>query len=322
MPIKLFPHLRLLNPSLPVTRFLSMNLKPSIGSSRAVPALRQMFPFKLKYLGFGAGVKEQQLGVRKLSTRPFRAGSRSSSEFSRNRDRGRGGEIRASKSLIDDEAELNDWVSELGSDSFGGNKRCSKDDGVSDFGKARSRKNSRGRDGDSFAPKRRRESGSEDFYESNRRVNQNPVNSFSRDSNSRSNRRFNSDLEDGNRELYWSKKNRGLERGDTNSFAEKRNERKGKNFRTRFSDDDDGVGEERGRVMSGIKDLLGVEVSDVDDDDDSALRKNARSSIGLDKENGEKRVISPGKYDSYLSEARYVVQKIVSSTFKSFTFCR
>ncbi|XP_031278920.1 DEAD-box ATP-dependent RNA helicase 31-like [Pistacia vera] len=315
MPIKLLPHLRFLNPSLPITRFPLMNLKPSIHTSEAITSLRQAFPFKLKYQGFATHGNDQHLqhGVRKLSTRPFRprTGSISRSEFSRDHEGGRG-EIRASKSLIEDEAELSDWVSELGPDSSRG-KHINRDKEESDFRKPR------GGDRDSFLMKRRRESNSDGLYESNRRVNRNSANSFSRNNNSR----FNSNFENGNGEPYSRKKNSGFERGSVNSFTEKRSERKdrgsfkkeGKIFKRerRFSDDDigDDVNEERGRIMSGIGDLLNEKASDVDDvsdvdddDDDSTFRKNARTSIGLDDEGGETKS-SPGKYDSYLSESRF-----------------
>ncbi|KAH9787529.1 DEAD-box ATP-dependent RNA helicase 31 [Citrus sinensis] len=280
MPIKLFPNLRLLNPPLSATRFPSMNLKPSVNSSRAIPAFRRIFPFKLKYLGLPTRVnsqqqQQQQLGLRKLSTRPFRPAA--SSEFGRRGSRA--GEIRGSKNLIDDEAELSDWVSDLRTDSFHSNKRFSKDDDVSDFRKGSGREN-RG----SYSMKRRRKSDSDDSYDSSRRGNRNSVNSFSRNNisnnTSRFSRRSNSELEAGN-----------------------------VGRKTRFSNDDENdVGEERRRGMSGIRDLLSEEVSDNDDDDDdSVLRNNARSLIGLDKENGGMSVAisSPGKHDSFMSESRF-----------------
>lgn len=315
MPIKLFPNLRLLNPSLPVTRFPSMNLKPSINSSRAIPAFRRIFPFKLKYLGLPTrfNSQQQQLGLRKLSTRPFRPAA--SSEFGRRGSRG--GEIRGSKSLIEDEAELSDWVSDLRSDPFHSNKRFSKDDDVSYSRKGSGREN-RG----SYSMKRRRESDSDDFYDSNRRGNgnRNLVNSFSRINNnntSRSSRRSNSELEDGNRENHGRKRNRGFERGDASSFVGRRNEVKGTNLgrKSRSLDDDEiDVGEDRRRGTSGIRDLLSEEVSDNDDydDEDSVLRNNARSWIGLDKENGEisAAISSPGKHDSFMSESRYIFEKL------------
>ncbi|XP_044503749.1 DEAD-box ATP-dependent RNA helicase 31-like [Mangifera indica] len=312
MPIKLLPHLRFFNLSFPVTRFPSMNLKPSIHTSGVVPTLRRAFPFKLKYLGFAAHDNDPQLQlrVRKLSTRPFRSGSGSASRpvFSRGGERRRD-EIPGSKSLIEDEAELSDWVSELGRNSFRG-KRINRDEEESDF-----RKPVR-RDRDSSLMKRRRESES---YGSNRRVNRNSANSFSRNNSSM----FNRDLENDNGVPFSQRKNRGFERGGIdNSFTEKRSERKDRrSFKKEekiykrerlISDDDigDEVNEERGRIMSGIGDLLNENVSDVDDvsddidDDDSTLQKNARISIGLDEEGSKTRSL-PGKYDSYLSESRF-----------------
>ncbi|KAL9430315.1 hypothetical protein AB3S75_025658 [Citrus x aurantiifolia] len=291
MPIKLFPNLRLPNPPLSATRFPSMNLKPSVNSSRAIPAFRRIFPFKLKYLGLPTRVnsqQQQQLGLRKLSTRPFRPAA--SSEFGRRGSRA--GEIRGSKSLIDDEAELSDWVSDIRTDSFHNNKRFSKDDNVSDFRKGSGRENK-----GSYSMKRRRKSDSDDFYDSSRRGNRNSVNSFSRNNSSNTTSRFS------------RRSNSELEAGNVGR-------------KTRFSNDDkNDVGEERRRGMRGIRDLLSEEVSDNDDDDDdddSVLRNNARSSIGLDKENGGMSVAisSPGKHDSFMSESRFDQCSISSLSLK------
>nr|XP_004308314.2 PREDICTED: DEAD-box ATP-dependent RNA helicase 31-like [Fragaria vesca subsp. vesca] len=127
MPVKLLPQLRLLNnpssSSLPISRFLSMKFGPSISASpRPVPAFSRAFPLRLRYLALGSH--------RSLSTRAFRTGSGSSgsgSQFARGYERKAVG---GSKSLVDDEAELSDWVSELrtdptrrGEDSDGGGRR-------------------------------------------------------------------------------------------------------------------------------------------------------------------------------------------------------
>ncbi|KAL5792246.1 hypothetical protein ACOSP7_000840 [Xanthoceras sorbifolium] len=324
MHIQLLPHLRLLNPSL-----CFMNLQPSV---RTIPTFCRIFPFKLKYLGLNHLNQQPQLpGVRKLSTRTFRTRPRSESgsEFSRNRERGRAGEIRASKSLIEDEAELSDWVSDLRSDSFRAKRNSKYDDEESDFKTARSGERGGGRERDSFPMKRRRENESD---ESRGRMNSKPANSFPRNDNPRFNRRLDGEpSRDNDGDFNSRKKGRGIERGNANSFREKRNDmkdrggfkkgmqdrgvfkKKGTQLKreARFSDDED---EERGKIMSGFGDLLTEEVSDVDDDedededeDDSFLRKNARNSIGLDKEGDEKNVkrSSSGKDDSYLSETRF-----------------
>ncbi|XP_044492051.1 DEAD-box ATP-dependent RNA helicase 31-like isoform X1 [Mangifera indica] len=317
MPIKLLRHLRFLSPSRPVTYSPLMNLKPSVYTSGAIPTLRRAFPCKLKYLGFAItrhNDQHLQLGVRKFSTRSFRtrAGSVSGSEASRDRERGRE-EIRASKSLIEDDAELSDWVGELGSDSFRA-KRINGEEEESDFRK------SCGGDRDSFLTKRRRENDTDGLDESNRGVNRNSANALSRSNNSR----FDGDFENGNGEPFSRTKNGRFERGNAESCSQKRSARKdrgsfkqeGKKFRreTRFSDDDigDDVNEGIERIVGGIGNLLNEivsdsdvsDVDDYDDEDDCTFRKNAKTSIGLD-DGGGKTKSSPGKYDSYLSESRF-----------------
>uniref|UniRef100_A0A7N1A7X8 ATP-dependent RNA helicase n=1 Tax=Kalanchoe fedtschenkoi TaxID=63787 RepID=A0A7N1A7X8_KALFE len=91
------PQLRLL----PVTRFAAMNLGTSpMQSSRSVSTFSRLFPFKLKY---DCLRNDQKVVFRHLSSRPLRT-SRS--------------DIKAARSLVDDEAELSDWVSDLRPDSF------------------------------------------------------------------------------------------------------------------------------------------------------------------------------------------------------------
>ncbi|CAM8899652.1 unnamed protein product [Rhodiola kirilowii] len=91
-----------------------------IQSSRSVSTFPKLYPFKVKLTGIDCGGNSQKLVFRQLSSRPLRSRTSSMSEMG-----GRGGEIRASKSLVDDEAELSDWVSDLRPDSFG--RRVSSD---------------------------------------------------------------------------------------------------------------------------------------------------------------------------------------------------
>ncbi|XP_050385823.1 DEAD-box ATP-dependent RNA helicase 31-like [Argentina anserina] len=108
MPVKLLPQLRLLNNP---TGFLSMKFGPSSSSifaPRPVPAFSRAFPLRLRYLALGSH--------RTLSSRAFRTGSSGSgsgSQFARGYERK---SVGGSKSLVDDEAELSDWVSELRTD--------------------------------------------------------------------------------------------------------------------------------------------------------------------------------------------------------------
>ncbi|XVF33184.1 hypothetical protein REPUB_Repub17cG0146700 [Reevesia pubescens] len=164
MPVKFLHQLRLLSPSLPVTHFLSMNPGPSIRANGYIPVLNRVLPFKLKFFGSSPSF-DGQLRVRSLSTRPFRPSPGASSEFTpKNR-----GNVRASKSLIEDETELSDWVGELRTDLFRG-RLTSKDEEL-DADRARKRVKSRDRERNMGPVKRRRESEFNNLRESNRRNN-------------------------------------------------------------------------------------------------------------------------------------------------------
>ncbi|GKU87945.1 hypothetical protein SLEP1_g2272 [Rubroshorea leprosula] len=325
MPIKLPSQLRLLSPSLQIAHFSSMNPRASFHSYRASPAFRRIFPFKLKYLWLSCHINEQP-GVRRLSTRPFQ--HRSGSGFGRSNNRG---DVRASKSLIEDEAELSDWVSDLRTDSFRG--RLTSEDEDRDADRARNRARSRDREGNRGrgSVKRRRESEWDEFGESRGRRNRgDSFNSFSR--TSRIGKRFDSEQEDDDdddvEELYSRKK--GLrtkrENGNANPWKGKRNDlnldsrnprKVGKGLRreAKFPEDEEDGGdfEEERRVMGGLGELLSEESSDVEDDEDDeddedgVFRKNPSSAFELEKDNSENsgRRSSPGKSDSYLSETRF-----------------
>ncbi|KAJ4837297.1 hypothetical protein Tsubulata_026372 [Turnera subulata] len=147
MAVKLLPQLRFLKPSLPVARIPSIKLGCSTDTCLVIPIFAQTFPFELKNRGFGPPAVGSQVGARRFSTRSFRAKPPGSGSRYRG---GEGGEVRASKSLIEDEAELSDWVGDLRSNSFRG--RVSSED-ESDSGGARGgrfsddRGRGRGRDG-------------------------------------------------------------------------------------------------------------------------------------------------------------------------------
>ncbi|CAH9106299.1 unnamed protein product [Cuscuta epithymum] len=114
MPIKLFPHLRFLNSCSPIASFSAMKPGSLSKPSRAMPILSRVFSHKLKYRPFRFPLQPQamkgQFGHRKLSTWSGRGGPRGKS--------GSGRESRVQKSLVDDEADLSDWVSGLRSDSY------------------------------------------------------------------------------------------------------------------------------------------------------------------------------------------------------------
>ncbi|KAI3711463.1 hypothetical protein L2E82_41569 [Cichorium intybus] len=131
MPVKLLsvPDLHLLNSSsLPVT-LISMKANASL--SRTGPVFTRVFPDRLKYQSLSSS---NNLGFPKLMTT-----AKPELQFS-TRFSNRGSEIRAAKSLIEDESELSDWFSESNSSSFkkkqfysesddGGNDRRSSDRG-------------------------------------------------------------------------------------------------------------------------------------------------------------------------------------------------
>ena len=244
--------------------------------------------------------------MRRFSTRPFRSMTGSRSEFGRGR-----GEVRASKSLMEDEAELSDWVSELRDDSFRG-RQSSEDELDGDRGRRiRGRDRDRG-SRDSYSVKRRR--GDSD---SNPQRTRNPIGSRSRDS--QINRRFDSRRDDDNGEVFSRRRRPGFEEGRLSSnssmgnrggrdmeFGYDRNQSKGlmkdgKDSRkqVRFMDEDNDKADEGNKF--GIGDLLSEEDSDIDEeeedkDNDNVLLKevSAKSSAGA----------TTGKSESYLSETR------------------
>nr|GMD42704.1 DEAD-box ATP-dependent RNA helicase 31-like [Ipomoea batatas] len=131
MPVKLFPQLSLLNSYIPITASSVMKSIPFSRPSRAIPILSRVFPHKLRYRPFRVALEhpmleEGQFGSRKFSARSGRGG------VSRGRSgSGSGREARAQKSLIEDEADLSDWVSGLSRDERGG--RRGKESGFDDF---------------------------------------------------------------------------------------------------------------------------------------------------------------------------------------------
>ncbi|GKU96671.1 hypothetical protein SLEP1_g9883 [Rubroshorea leprosula] len=321
MPIKLPPQLRLLSSS----RF---STGASFRSYRASTAFCRIFPFRLKHLWLPPRINGQP-GVRRLSTRSFRPRPGASSGFTR----GSRENARASKSLIEDETELNDMVGYLRTNSFSGRLTSEDEDDNADRARNRARSRDSERNRGQGSLKKRRESEWDDFGESSRRKNRsNSVNSFSR--SSRYGNGLDGELEDDdddddddNAEKFYSRK-KGFatkrDNGNANSWRGKRNEgnldsrnlRKGRmNLRREAKhreEEEDGVSfeEERKRVMGGLGELLSEESSsDVDegeDDDDEVFMKNVSSAFGLENNNvkGGQRS-SARKTDSYLSETRF-----------------
>ncbi|OVA11435.1 Helicase [Macleaya cordata] len=180
MPGQLLP-LRLLNSSVSATSFSTMKLGANFQSSRGISVFNRVFPFKLKYLGFPRNfavpvLQHEESGVRSFSTGSFRPRSSSTSSVGRNSEfsRGRGVEREnfkagsfgsrgaKEKSLIEDEDELSDWVSELKTDSFRLGLNKESDDSDMDRGSKRDRDTGRSRD--SFSSSKSQRGGRDDSF--------------------------------------------------------------------------------------------------------------------------------------------------------------
>lgn len=168
--LKLLPNIRLLNTSLPVAMKPTPPLK---ATTRVLPIFSRVFPHKLKYQPFRfpnlASQQQSQIiqnlpVTRAMSTRSARErmGSGSASES------------RFSKSLMDDEAELSDWVGGLSSNSVRKNNVYSDSD-ADNGGDGRNRdfrgdrNSSRGRGREDRGEKRRRAADFDEFKGSSRR---------------------------------------------------------------------------------------------------------------------------------------------------------
>ncbi|GMI66785.1 hypothetical protein like AT5G63630 [Hibiscus trionum] len=325
MIFKFITQLRLLGPSLPATGFTTLKPGSTICFNGSIPVLNRVYPSKLKFFGLSPG-SNGKLTVRSLSTRPSRPRSGASSKFTPKVR----GDVRASKSLIEDEAELSDWVGELRADSF--RARLTSEDEELDADRERNRVRSGDRKGNAVPVKRRSESELDNFRESSKREPRGRLSdSFSR--NSRFSKRFDSELEDeeGDDEEDSSRKTRGVKREakQVDSWKGKRNERglgsrntgNGRRHdlerksKFREEEDSDANEEKMSWKMKGAENFLSEEDSDmddIDDDDDDdgdyeILRKNASSALGLAKgvNQTESPISSQGKSDSYLSETRF-----------------
>ncbi|CAN4111464.1 unnamed protein product [Withania somnifera] len=156
MPPKLLPQLRFFNSTFPFTHFPTMKCNSTLKPKAIVPVFSRMFPHKLKYRSIGFPIlPAQQQELRRFSSRSARARP------------GSGPEVRVSKSLIEDEAELSDWVSGLRSDSSFRKTQVysDSDDNEGDRGKFGHRRSG----GEERGEKRRRNDDDDDFSGSGRR---------------------------------------------------------------------------------------------------------------------------------------------------------
>ncbi|XP_010521425.1 PREDICTED: DEAD-box ATP-dependent RNA helicase 31 [Tarenaya hassleriana] len=315
MPFKLPPHLRFLGHSLPSSRFVSMNLAGPACSSRSVHAISRAFPLRLRFLGLGSRVS--------FSTRPNRIRPGSTSEFGGSRERG---EVRASKSLVEDEAELSDWVSELRTGSLRGRATSEDDDSYSGGIRSRggNRETGRIRDG-----KRGREDDFDRFGGSNRRRTRDSVDSLrnkrssdvdggrnggnrGRSTQSSLRGRKERNLDSG----FRGERDRGNHKGYLKGKRETRREDRFEVEGSEVSDDED----VKKVLMGGIGDLLSEEGSDEDEDDDF-LSKKATSALGFDDEKiveaGRAKILREQTSDSYLTETRFDQYPLSASSLKA-----
>ncbi|XP_028794776.1 DEAD-box ATP-dependent RNA helicase 31 [Neltuma alba] len=309
MPTKLLSHLHLIQVS-SFARLPSMKLGVSVPTSRAVPIFSRIFPFRLKYLGLESrAVRNELLGIRRFSTRSFpgRAGARS--EFNRgNRDTER---IRVSKSLIEDEGELSDWVDDLKTDSYRGRLTSEEDDSDRETGRTG------GRSRASLSMKGSREIGSSRFGESTRRRTRDTFESLSR--NSRMNRRFEDEDDKEETEFRSWRPGRVSEGRNAKSLLGKRSgeelrrgRRDGKRKSYSMSEDDADEDEQGAKNFMGRFGDLISEDSDAEDtadeyDDDDLPKKTSDFQLGREKELKKSSPTrgSPERSDNYLSETKF-----------------
>ncbi|KAK4782814.1 hypothetical protein SAY86_007188 [Trapa natans] len=299
MPATFLPrHLSLFLPSLSSA---SMKLGTSLRASRAIPAFFRIFPFKLKYRELLGRANQ----VRMLSSQPYRernwSGPGGGRDVAAVGDGGRG----TRRSLIDDEAELSDWVSDLRTSSFKG-KWASEDEGSD-----RDRGSGRGRSKFS-EPKRRREMDSGDFGGSERqRTRRTPGKMYGREF-SRASRELDSEGDEGfppPRKSWGDKPMRGSMNPKAGFRAGGRDlgQRTSKPFGrdrgpvSRFQADESEDDYEKER--KDLTDLISEDESEDDDSDEDELLERSNGSLsGVEKKVAQ---VSSGKSDSYLSETRF-----------------
>lgn len=166
----------------------------------------------------------------------------SGTEFGSGRERR---EARAPKSLVEDEADLSDWVGALRTDSFRG--KLTSDDEASEANRVRSRTGGRGgeKGRDTFPMKRRREGDAGEFRDSTR----NHKDSFSK--NSSTVRRFDND-EEGLSRRRTNGSRGGYVNANVNSWTGKRGGRDmGSPAVRRFDDGEEGFSRTRNNGSRG-----------------------------------------------------------------------
>lgn len=321
---------RFITHSLPCTRLASMNSGALIYSFRSVPVLSKAFPFRLKYIGLGSRVN--------FSTRP----ERSQPEFARRS--GAGGEIRASKSLIEDEAELSDWVSDLRTSSLRGKFTSDEDNADPEVVRRNvdrdtSRGPRRGREGqsDRFGGAKRGKEGEMDRFGSpnRRRTSGEPADSFGnkrlgdregsrngrvqgkssessfrgrsdRNVDSGSSFRGRSDKNVDSGSSFRGRNDRNVESGFRREPGSENNRGLGKQTRGLSLEEEDSSDDDENRVgLGNIDDLPSEDSSDEDDENDEPLIKKAASAKAVQTDKPTGEHVKTS--DSYLSKTRYII---------------
>ncbi|XP_024012633.1 DEAD-box ATP-dependent RNA helicase 26 [Eutrema salsugineum] len=328
MPLKFPLGVRFITHSIPCNRLASMNSVALIYSFRSVPVLSKAFPLRLKYLGLGSRVN--------FSTRP----ERTQTGFGR-RSRN-GGEIRASKSLIEDEAELSDWVSDLRPSSLRGKFTSDEDDSGPD----RVRRNvdrdtsrgpkresqsdrfdgsRRGREGqsDRFDGSRRGREGQSDRFSGSRRGNEGEIDRFGGSNRRRTsgepvesfrNKRLgdregvrNGRIQGKSSESSLrGRKERNVDSGFRRERGFENNKGLGKQASGSRQEEEDTSDEDEERVVLGsIDDLLSEDTTDDDDEDEDEEPLIKKSPSAKAVEADKPRTENANTSDSYLSKTRF-----------------
>ncbi|KAH0907672.1 hypothetical protein HID58_039499 [Brassica napus] len=277
MPLKFPLGVRFITHSLPCTHLASsMNSAALIYSFRAVPVISKALPSRLTCLGLCSRVS--------FSTRP---------EF------GRRGEIRASKSLIEDEAELSDWVSDLRTSSVRGKFTSDEDEAVQE----RVRRNVERDDG--RGPPRRGREGQADrfgkegeidrFGDSNRRRTEPVRNNRFGDREGARNGRVQGRSGESS---FRGRNERNVDSGFRRERGMETNKGLGKQTRGLRQEEEDSSDEV---VLGGIDDLLSEVSGDDDSEDDEVFVGKVVKGVEADMPRTDTAKTS----DSYLSKTRF-----------------
>ncbi|CAL9771661.1 unnamed protein product [Musa acuminata subsp. burmannicoides] len=318
-----------------VSRILALRLLRAAGAIR--PSRSFVGPaaalFRLEYPSYVSSdpAIDDSVGYRSFSSRPVRPKAGVGSRGHRGGDFKSRGAAGQAKSLVEDEAELNDWISGLRNDSFRLGLSSDNEDSVADRSMG---DKGRGRDG--YSNRSRSRSGKGDSFRStkdkapSRRQWDDDFDDFSRASNrgrSRSSRnapakkQFESDLEDDeeddDEEVAFSSKNRRGHRSQQ-TVPSTFSRRGGRDSESKFKKTIGGrrsvILESEGEEVEEIEDDHDLSASDddifSDEDEKEVSAKDILTSFGSPKqEQGDDGQPLPKKStegdNSYLSQTRF-----------------